>query len=93
MVLQSKLRSYATTTQCGRRYVHTINTNNAYKQLRKVRAKLRTDNKSITGSILAERLLRYSERGKAHVNEIQSMIRFNKLQRYTLDIETSVSAR
>jgi Bax protein len=68
-----------------RRYVHTINTNNAYKQLRKMRAKLRTDNESITGSILAEGLLRYSERGKAYVEEIQSMIRFNKLQRYTLD--------
>jgi len=76
---------FDTVNQGVRRYVHTINTNNAYKQLRKVRAKLRTDNESITGSILAEGLLRYSERGKAYVEEIQSMIRFNKLQRYTLD--------
>jgi Bax protein len=80
-----EVAKFDTVNQGVRRYVHTINTNNAYKQLRKVRAKLRTDNKSITGSILAEGLLRYSERGKAYVEEIQSMIRFNKLQRYTLD--------
>jgi len=80
-----EVAKFDTVNQGVRRYAYTINTNNAYKQLRKVRAKLRTDNKSITGSILAEGLLRYSERGKAYVEEIQSMIRFNKLQRYTLD--------
>ena len=66
-------------------YVKTINTNNAYKNLRKIRADLRAENKTITGTVLAEGLLRYSERGKAYVKEIQSMIRYNKLSRYNLD--------
>jgi Bax protein len=71
-----------------RSYVRTINTNNAYKQLRAIRAALRKDNESITGTILAEGLLKYSERGEAYVEEIQSMIRFNKLQLYTLDTQS-----
>jgi Bax protein len=71
-----------------RSYVRTINTNNAYKRLRAMRAELREDNESITGTILAEGLLRYSERGEAYVEEIQSMIRFNKLQRYTLETQS-----
>ena len=66
-------------------YVKTINSNNAYKNLRKIRADLRAENKTITGTVLAEGLLRYSERGKAYVKEIQSMIRYNKLSRYNLD--------
>jgi len=80
-----EVASFDTVNQGVRHYVHTINTNNAYQRLREIRADLRADNEAITGTILAEGLLRYSERGKAYVEEIQSMIRFNKLQRYTLD--------
>jgi len=83
-----EVAKFDTVNQGVRHYVNTINTNNAYKRLRKIRAELREDNESITGTILAEGLLRYSERGKAYVEEIQSMIRFNKLQRYTLDTQT-----
>jgi Bax protein len=68
-------------------YIKTINTNNAYEDLREIRADLREDNKAITGTTLAEGLLRYSERGKAYVKEIQSMIRFNKLSRYNLNTQ------
>ena len=71
-----------------RYYVKTINTNNGYKNLRKIRAELRIENETITGMVLAEGLLRYSERGKAYVKEIQSMIRYNNLSRYSLDTRT-----
>jgi Bax protein len=65
-------------------YVYTINTNNAYKELRRIRAGLREDDRNITGVELAEGLLRYSERGEEYVKEIQSMIEYNKLSEYTL---------
>lgn len=65
-------------------YVFTINTNDAYKHLREIRAGLREDDRNITGIELAEGLLRYSERGEEYVREIQSMIRYNNLSKYTL---------
>lgn len=65
-------------------YMRTINTNIAYGELRNIRAELRAQGRNITGAALAEGLLRYSERGEAYVEEIQQMIRFNGLQRYTL---------
>ena len=68
-----------------RYYVKTINTHYAYENLRKIRSDLRRENINITGTVLAEGLLPYSERGHAYVKEIQSMIRFNKLSRYSLD--------
>jgi Bax protein len=66
-------------------YVQTINTHFAYEQLRLIRAELRADNEKITGTVLAEGLLRYSERGQAYVDEIKHMIRYNKLSRYNID--------
>jgi Bax protein len=61
-------------------YVQNLNTNSAYKILRTIRSKARNTKKPITGINLAEGLVRYSERGEAYVEEIQSMIRFNKLE-------------
>ena len=51
--------------------------------LRAARASLRASGESISGHAMAKHLLRYSERGHAYVEEIQSMIRINKLA--TLD--------
>jgi Bax protein len=64
------------------RYIHNLNSHNAYKTLRKIRNRLRTENKLITGIELAEGLLHYSERGKEYIKELQSMIKFNKLTRF-----------
>ena len=64
------------------RYIHNLNSHKAYRTLRKIRKQLSLDNKLITGIELAEGLLHYSERGKAYISELQSMIKFNKLTRY-----------
>jgi Bax protein len=64
------------------RYIHNLNSHNAYKTLRKIRNRLRIENKLITGIELAEGLLHYSERGKEYIEELQSMIKFNKLSRF-----------
>lgn len=60
-------------------YMLNLNTNNAYKKLRELRANLRTGNKPITGLELAGTLDKYSERGQAYIDGIRQMIRYNKL--------------
>lgn len=61
-------------------YMFNINTTSAYKKLRDLRAKLRDENKPISGLVLAGTLDKYSERGQAYIDSIRSMIRYNKLQ-------------
>ena len=60
-------------------YLRNINSHRAYRDLRDARAALRAKGQPITGLQLATHLTRYSERGQPYVDEIQSMIRFNKL--------------
>ena len=60
-------------------YLRNINSHRAYADLRAARAALRAANQPVTGSAMANHLLRYSERGAAYVEEIQAMIRINKL--------------
>lgn len=60
-------------------YLRNINSHPAYSDLRGARAQLRASGETVTGTILAAHLLRYSERGQDYVDEIRSMIRVNKL--------------
>ncbi|MCL1056872.1 glucosaminidase domain-containing protein [Shewanella gelidimarina] len=60
-------------------YMLNLNTNNAYKKLRSLRASLRASNAAITGIELAGTLDKYSERGQAYIDGIRQMIRYNKL--------------
>ena len=60
-------------------YMFNLNTNNAYQQLRDLRAELRGKKQAITGPVLAGTLDKYSERGQAYIDGIREMIRFNKL--------------
>jgi Bax protein len=66
-----------------RYYIRTINTHFAYEDLRQMRADARLREEILPGTELARGLIRYSERGLAYVKEIQSMIRYNQLQRFT----------
>ena len=65
-------------------YIHTINTNPAYTNLRDIRAQSHQDEVHFSGLALAEGLLKYSARGMDYVREIQQLIRVNNLQQYTL---------
>ncbi|MFV8836456.1 glucosaminidase domain-containing protein [Aquisalimonas sp.] len=62
-----------------RNYLYTINVGDAYSGLRDVREQARADGGGLSGMRLATGLERYSERGAAYVEEIQSMIRTNDL--------------
>ena len=61
-------------------YMFNINTNNAYINLRELRAKDRRNEQPITGLKLAVMLDNYSERGEAYVDGLREMIRYNDLQ-------------
>jgi len=51
----------------------------AYEDFRKLRAKLRGDGKPLTSLVLADGLIRYSERGQEYVDTLKGIIRVNKL--------------
>ena len=67
-------------------YIYNLNSSNAYKELRNIRRILRYNGQPISGQQLAKGLEKYSERGHEYVEEIQSMIRVNKLS--TFDVAT-----
>ncbi len=62
-------------------YFMNVNRNNAYKELRVIRLELHKSTEPLTdeqqATVLAKGLIRYSERGEAYVEEIQTMIRHN----------------
>jgi len=66
-------------------YLHNLNTNRSYRELRKKRRDLREAGEPVTGLSLAGGLSRYSERGEAYVKEVRSLIRSN-------DLESAVAA-
>jgi len=59
-------------------YILNLNTLIAYQPLRAIRQDHRDQGKTLTGSALAEGLIKYSERGEEYVEDIQTMIRINK---------------
>lgn len=66
-------------------YLYNLNSHADYTTLRAYRAELRREGKRLTGIQLAERLSKYSERRRDYIDELQSLIRFNKLDRQTED--------
>jgi Bax protein len=65
-----------------RSYVRNINTHPEYCEFRRLRQVLRETGSSVSGTVLAEALEAYSERGAAYVAEIRDMIAQNNLESY-----------
>jgi len=65
-------------------YVRNLNTHPQYEEFRRLRKMLRDSDSVLTGTVLADSLLDYSERGEAYVSEIKAMIRQNSLEAYDL---------
>ena len=63
-------------------YMRNLNTQAAYTDLRGLRQDMREDNSTVSGLQLAKGLLKYSTRREAYVEEIQAMIRQNRLGQY-----------
>jgi len=65
-------------------YVLTINRNYAYQNLRLIRKAYRDELKPLSGIALAEGLSNYAFPGDEYISSIQSVIRYNQLERYDL---------
>ncbi len=77
-----EVASYRTPLEGIKDYVHNINTNNAYLDLRRIRARLRDNNDPVTGYSLAGGLYRYSEQGGQYVDKVRNVILANDLARF-----------
>ena len=65
-------------------YIHNLNTNQAYEHFRFLRTEQRQQQQPLSGTYLAEGLLRYSSRGEDYIKELQAMIRINELAQFDL---------
>lgn len=77
-----EVASFASPRASVRSYIHNINTSHAYVDLRAMRQKQRQSQAKLSGYQLAEGLLKYSQRGKAYIEELRAMMRVNKLSQY-----------
>jgi len=74
-----EVESFKSVDDAVRRYLHNINSNNAYLVFRTIRSQLREQDQILSPEILATGLLPYSERGAEYVIEITKMIRHNQV--------------
>lgn len=61
-------------------YYRNINTNNAYRSLRDLRTKIRSNKDNFTGHALVAGLGKYCGRGDIYITEVRAMIRSTKLE-------------
>ena len=74
-----RVAAFDSTRKAAYSYVLNLNTERAYRDLRLKRADLRRQKQRISGTVLAETLLHYSERGQGYVNDLEALIRENRL--------------
>ena len=61
-------------------YMLNLNTHNSYSDLRNKRAEIRHQDKEITGLALVGTMIHYSQRGKAYVQDLENLIKYNHLE-------------
>ena len=74
-----RVAAFDSTAQAAYSYALNLNTERSYGDLRLKRAELRRQSLRIPGTVLAETLLHYSERGQAYVDDLKAFIRENRL--------------
>ena len=74
-----RVAAFDSTAQAVYSYALDLNTGRAYRDLRTERADLRRQGLRISGIVLAQTLVKYSERGRAYVDDLKALIRQNRL--------------
>ena len=74
-----RVATFDSTAQAAYSYALNLNTAPAYRALRLKRADLRRQSLRISGTALAGTLVNYSERGQAYVDDLEALIRENRL--------------
>jgi len=77
-----EVRNFDSPQQAVRSYLFNLNTGRVYGDLRQMRLEARAKGETFSSYELAGSLLYYSERREAYVEEVQSLISFNKLEAY-----------
>ncbi len=77
-----EVKAFDTLADSVRQYMFNLNSHRAYREFRKTRAALRTQNRSMDSQVLARTMTRYSQRGQDYVKSILGLIRTNELHRY-----------
>ncbi|WP_444994068.1 glucosaminidase domain-containing protein [Aliikangiella sp. IMCC44359] len=76
-----EIRKFESPQASVKSYMRNLNTHHAYRNFRKLRAKLRKNDIRVTGIRLAQGLVNYSERREAYVKELIKMIKQNNLEK------------
>lgn len=79
-----EVRKFNTVLEGVAYYIHNINVGIAYEELRLIREQLRADGDGLSGVLLAEGLISYSERREAYVEEVKALIRRNGLSKFNV---------
>ena len=77
-----KIRSFESLVDAVKAYAANLNTNQAYEDFRKARAKMRAKDVDPDGYDLAETLLKYSELREGYVKALRKIIDSNELSRF-----------
>jgi Bax protein len=74
-----RVAAFGSTGEAAYAYALNLNTQGAYRDFRLKRADLRRRNLRVSGEVLVETLIRYSERGQAYVEDLKTIMRQNRL--------------
>ena len=74
-----EVRLFHSVEDSVRSYVLNLNRHYQYEDMRSMRAEQRASQQPLSGYVLIDGLLGYSQRGEEYVNELRAMIRVNRL--------------
>ena len=74
-----RVKAFDSLPQAVGAYIQNLNSNNAYRDFRRARARLRATGRPIDGQQLVGTLVRYSERGEEYLQDLRTIIRNNNL--------------
>jgi len=76
-----EVKRFGSLFESVRSYMRNLNTHNAYREFRELRAKLRRSDRPLNGAMLASGLDAYSTRNGDYINDVRAIIRNNDLSR------------
>ncbi len=93
MTISQKVKAYKTLSESVAAYIRNLNSNNAYRTMRKTRAELRKADKDINGNVLIGDMIAYCEYGQSYIKQVRSAIKGNNLMKYdSLSLEPKSKA-
>jgi Bax protein len=82
MTVSKKVLAYKDLSESVSAYICNLNSNQAYKTMRKTRAELRKAGKDMNGNVLIGDMIAYCEFGKPYINQVRAAIKQNDLMKY-----------